>query len=179
MSDGLTSARGLDLDSLVAAIADVHVRMQERASRAVNVSLTLRNWIIGAYIAEYELRGDDRAGYGERVFDAVAERLAERGLERTSARELRRFKHFYETYPQIWESLTPEFADLLPGDRRNIRETASPKFGDDTPYALASMNNQLFVSRYEPLLPSRAEMATFLEEKMAMLASEVALGDEE
>ena len=36
-------------------------------SRAVNISLTLRNWLIGCYIAEYELNGEDRAAYGEKV----------------------------------------------------------------------------------------------------------------
>jgi hypothetical protein len=27
--------------------------------------LTLRNWLIGYYIAEYELQGSDRADYGD------------------------------------------------------------------------------------------------------------------
>ncbi len=30
----------------------------------INVSLTLRNWVIGYYILEYEQRGADRADYG-------------------------------------------------------------------------------------------------------------------
>lgn len=47
----------LSFDRLVAAIQQVHVEMAARASRAVNRSLTLRNWLIGLYIAEYEQRG--------------------------------------------------------------------------------------------------------------------------
>ncbi|HDL86719.1 MAG TPA: cytoplasmic protein, partial [Candidatus Acetothermia bacterium] len=39
--------------------------MAAQAGRAVNISLTMRNWLIGAYIAEYELRGLDRASYGD------------------------------------------------------------------------------------------------------------------
>jgi len=33
-------------------------------------------------------------------------------------------------------------------------------------YALAAMNNQLFVSKYQLVLPSREEIARFLDEKM-------------
>ena len=55
----------LDFESLIGAIADVHRRLQHQATRAINTSLTLRNWLMGAYIHEFELRGKDRAEYGE------------------------------------------------------------------------------------------------------------------
>jgi hypothetical protein len=35
--------------------------LSAQAGRAVNISLTMRNWMIGLYIAEYKLRGADRA----------------------------------------------------------------------------------------------------------------------
>ena len=35
----------------------VHEELAAQAGRAVNLSLTLRNWLIGTYIAEYELSG--------------------------------------------------------------------------------------------------------------------------
>lgn len=55
----------MNFDGLVAAIERTHSALAEQASKAVNVSLTLRNWFIGYYIQEYEQSGTDRAAYGE------------------------------------------------------------------------------------------------------------------
>lgn len=55
----------LDFSHLITAIKAVHESFAAEAGRAVNITLTLRNWLIGAYIAEYELRGSDRAIYGK------------------------------------------------------------------------------------------------------------------
>ena len=57
----------MSFDELVAAIGQAHATLAAQATKAVNISLTLRNWFIGLYIAEYELRGADRAAYGERL----------------------------------------------------------------------------------------------------------------
>ena len=59
----------LTFERLIEAVRDVHEQLRAQAGRAINVSLTLRNWLIGAYIAEYELRGTDRASYGENLLN--------------------------------------------------------------------------------------------------------------
>ena len=51
----------LDFPALVTAIQQLHEHLSAQAGRAVNISLTMRNWMIGLYIAEYKLRGADRA----------------------------------------------------------------------------------------------------------------------
>jgi hypothetical protein len=51
----------LDYGALVAAIGQAHQTAQRHAVQAVNVALTLRNWLIGYHIFEYEQRGSDRA----------------------------------------------------------------------------------------------------------------------
>ena len=61
------SSERMSFDELVAAIGQAHATLAAQATKAVNISLTLRNWFIGLYIAEYELRGADRAAYGERL----------------------------------------------------------------------------------------------------------------
>jgi len=45
---------GFDFDALVSAIRQVHEHLAAQAGKAVNISLTLRNWAIGCYIREYE-----------------------------------------------------------------------------------------------------------------------------
>ena len=67
----------MDFDTLVAAIQQAHDHMVAEASRAVNVSLTLRNWLIGCYIVEYEWHGEDRAKYGESLLGDLARRSSQ------------------------------------------------------------------------------------------------------
>lgn len=95
---------------LTGAIQQVHAELTAQASRAINVSLTLRNWLIGCHIVEYEQEGMDRAQYGESLLDRLADELGKLAIPRTQARELRRYRLFYKTYPQIRETLSPEFS---------------------------------------------------------------------
>lgn len=133
----------LTFDFLVASIREVHDRFAAQAGKAVNISLSLRNWAIGYCIREYEQKGADRAAYGEKLLEKVAARLAQTGLKRVDARELRRYRLFCLSYPQIWETMTPKFKALLhssglPTIRKSLisgstpgavkkRETASPE----------------------------------------------------
>ena len=103
----------LSFDYLVDAVARVHGHMAEQAAKAVNVSLTMRNWLIGCYIREYELEGSDRAKYGEQLMDELSDALFHQGLTRCSRRELYRYRQFYLRYPQIRESLTPQLLRSL------------------------------------------------------------------
>lgn len=108
--------KDLTLSALSEAIHRVDSELAAQAARAVNVSLTLRNWLIGYYIAEYELRGADRAKYGTRLFRQLSAKLKAMGVSRSDERELRRYRKFYQVYPQIRESLTPELEKMIPGD---------------------------------------------------------------
>ncbi|PIX24285.1 MAG: cytoplasmic protein, partial [Deltaproteobacteria bacterium CG_4_8_14_3_um_filter_43_13] len=51
----------LTFNHLVGSILEIHKHLASQARRALNISLTLRNWMIGLYIAEFELRGVDRS----------------------------------------------------------------------------------------------------------------------
>lgn len=123
------SLRVSDFESLVRAIEAAHRQLHQQAVKAVNTALTLRNWLIGSYVQEFELEGLDRAAYGEKLIERLAMRLKECGVPRTGARELRRYRLFFLNYPQIGESLTPELALALPPPRSHtqIRESATPK----------------------------------------------------
>jgi predicted nuclease of restriction endonuclease-like (RecB) superfamily len=103
----------LTFSRLVDSIQSVHKQLAAQASKAVNISLTLRNWLIGCYIREYEQNGADRAKYGELLFERLSEKLEKIEIPRTSARELRRYRLFYSVYPQIRETVSPKFAGSL------------------------------------------------------------------
>ena len=121
--------RLIDFESLVDNIVDINHRLRQQVSKAVNTALTLWNWLIGFYVHEYELRGEDRAKYGERVIDSLAARLNECGVPRSDTRELRRYRLFFLTYPQIRDSLSPELISLIPSTSTvtNNRDSASPE----------------------------------------------------
>ena len=125
------NTHNMDFDALVSAITQVHEHLAAQAGRAVNISLTLRNWAIGCYIREYEQSGADRAKYGETLLDDLAERLRNGGMKRVAARELRRYRQFYLVYPQIWQSATAEFRNMLPHAllqlSASIRESVPPE----------------------------------------------------
>lgn len=103
------SATPGNFDALVSAIVRIHGQSQALAAKAVNTSLTVRNWLIGHRIVAFEQQGKDRAAYGERLLPALAQPLAAAGLKRVDARELRRFRLFYYVYPQIRETLSPDW----------------------------------------------------------------------
>ena len=120
------AAGELDFNQLVAAIRYADAELSAQASRAVNLSLTLRNWLIGCYIAEYELNGEDRAAYGEKVLSELSFRLND--ISNCNRRQLYRYLRFYRLYPQIVATLSPQFQRLLPVSLNSGKVgTASPQ----------------------------------------------------
>jgi hypothetical protein len=105
----------LSFERLVTTIGQAHAELAAQASRAVNASLTLRNWLIGFHIEEYERRGVDRQQYGEKLLDRLSESLIQKGVSRCDRRELYRYRQFYLRYPQIVDALPPQFASQLGG----------------------------------------------------------------
>ena len=112
----------LDFTALVDAIRQVHEHLTAQAGRAVNVSLTLRNWLIGFYIAEFELHGADRAIYGERLLEELSSALRKVHVSSSGRRQLYGFLAFYRAYPQIVRSLPAQFRHLLPTAARPERK---------------------------------------------------------
>lgn len=104
----------MNFDLLVQSISDVHRQLQAQAVRAVNMGLTLRNWLIGGLIVEFEMHGEDRAIYGEKMIPKLAEQLRGRGMAHAHRRDLYRYCDLYRSYPQIVETLSPQLAELLP-----------------------------------------------------------------
>jgi hypothetical protein len=92
---------------LVAAIKGVCESCSTQAVRAVNVSLTLRNWVIGASIHHYELHGQDKANYGEGLFAMPADRLETLKVPNCSKSRLYRYRDFFRLYPQIVATASP------------------------------------------------------------------------
>jgi DUF1016 N-terminal domain len=94
----------MNLHQLIESINQTADYFQREALRQVNSHLTLRNWVIGLYLFEYEQKGQDRAQYGERLYPEIVKRL--KHLKGMSKTQLYRFKDFYLNYPQIFPTVS-------------------------------------------------------------------------
>lgn len=89
------------ISTLVKAIQLAHQEMKGHAVAAVNHSLVLRNWVIGAYIVTFEQQGADRAAYGARLLPTLAADLGGCGVPGCSREMLGRMRLFFRYYPQM------------------------------------------------------------------------------
>ena len=105
------SKEALNFNSLVSLVEQTHLHFQQQAVKAVNVSLTIRNYLIGFYLVEFEQKGEDRAAYGEKLLRSLSDKLSTKGLSETN---LKLARQFYQTYPQIGGLLKSNFLDFLP-----------------------------------------------------------------
>jgi len=109
--------------ALLKAIESANTQMIGRAAAVVNQALVIRNWIIGAYIVEYEQGGADRAKYGAQLLERLAGDLAARSVKGLELRNLRNCRLLYLHYPHIRQTVSAEFSLLPLGSE--IRQTVS------------------------------------------------------
>lgn len=103
-------------DGLVGRIAAASDALREGAMAVVNRSVTARAWLTGCYIVEYEQHGLDRARYGERLLERLAERLEDRGF---SLQNLKNFRRFYLLYPDLAAPVA-RYLETLSGKRQSL-----------------------------------------------------------
>jgi len=102
----------MNFEVLVNTIREAHVALQQSAVKAINRHLTIRNWLIGYYIVEFEQAGEDRATYGSRLLDNIATRLRPTGIKGVTAAELSRYRQFYSSYSQIFGTVSQELSTM-------------------------------------------------------------------
>lgn len=89
-------------NDLTSIIQTTHDAAQSSAVKAINRMQTMRNWLIGYYIVEYEQHGKDRAEYGTKLLKKLEERVNRKGMTTTLFKWARKF---YRLYPQMTDNL--------------------------------------------------------------------------
>lgn len=89
-------------NDLASIVQTTHDAAQSSAVKAINRMQTMRNWLIGYYIVEFEQNGKDRAEYGTQLLKKLEERVDRKGLTTTLFKWARKF---YRLYPQMMENL--------------------------------------------------------------------------
>lgn len=92
----------LSFEQLSGAIETLHDTAYSASLKAVNRFATVRNYIIGFYIVEYEQNGKDRAKYGDKLIKRLAEKIKRKGINETLLKNSRKL---YLVYPQIMDYL--------------------------------------------------------------------------
>ena len=113
----------MDFNELVQTITSVHDELSIRATKAVNFSLTTRNWLIGYYIQEFEQKGSDRASYGDHILQDLSSRLPQG--DGFSYRSLKLYRQFYTVYPQFGQTVFGQNSSPV------IRQTLSAHLSDN------------------------------------------------
>ena len=96
-------------NNLYGAIRLVLETARQSAYKAVNFAMVQAYWQIGRLIVEDEQNGENRAEYGKKVLDGLAERLTADFGKGFDARELRRMRQFYLLFSK-WDAVRPELS---------------------------------------------------------------------
>ena len=92
---GVGMSQEFDFERLVELCWRTHEEARRSASRAIDRSLVVRNWLFGWYIVEYEQSGADRAEYGAQTLKKLSAVLTDAIGRGFSVRYLRQFRRFY------------------------------------------------------------------------------------
>ena len=103
LPDSWQEETSFSFDHLSELVLQLHDSAYSATVKAINRFATIRNYVIGFYIVEYEQHGNDRAKYGDRLLKRLAESVNKRGINETILKNCRRF---YLAYPQIKVYLT-------------------------------------------------------------------------
>ena len=104
------SIQSISFEQLAQKIITVDDSMRGVAVKTINQATTLRNWIIGCYIVEYEQNGSDRAKYGDNLLKSLEKRIGQKGLNVTLF-QLSRL--FYRDYPHSGTLVSANHATAL------------------------------------------------------------------
>ena len=88
----------LSFEQLSQVIDVIHDSAYSASVKAINRFATVRNYLIGFYVVEYEQGGQDRAKYGDKLIKRLVEKINKKGLNETLFKNCRKF---YLTYPHI------------------------------------------------------------------------------
>ena len=89
-------------EELAEVVQTTHDAAQTSAVKAINRMQTMRNWLIGYYIVEFEQHGRDRAEYGTQLMKKLEKKVNRGGINLTLLKASRKF---FLLYPQISENL--------------------------------------------------------------------------
>ena len=146
---------------LTSIIQTTHDAALSSAVKAINRMQTMRNWLIGYYIVEYEQNGKDRAEYGSKLLKKLEERVNRKGISITL---LKNSRSFYLYYPQMVENLVPAISPTV-SDQLVKQEEKSPTVSDQFKTSGKKIISSLSFSHIVELLTLNDPLARYFYEQ--------------
>ncbi|MGE9269808.1 MAG: DUF1016 N-terminal domain-containing protein, partial [Verrucomicrobiales bacterium] len=115
----------MKFEALIDTLRSLDNSLKQQVKSTANIGLTLRNWLVGTYIVEFEQRGEERAVYGERLMPTLAKRLIIPGLNLSN---LKYSKALALAYPQNGQTLSGFLEKAFPPARVPKGQTLSGEF---------------------------------------------------
>jgi len=174
-----------NFEELVNNISRIHEVLQGYASKSVNQFLTLRNWMFGYYIVEYEQNGDDRARYGENLIVNITQKV--KHIKGLTGNQLYICRNFYMRYPYFLRTVSVKLQSIDYEENKILQTVSARSQSYDNPpigiilcsdkndtlvrYSSTGMDDQLFVSKYLVKLPEKKVFENFLKREIQNLSA--------
>jgi len=100
----------MNFQQLLSSIEKAHDKLISQAYNQINYYSTIRNWLIGYFIVEFEQRGEDRAVFGKEVLKNLSKKLSR--IKGMSLTNLKLFRQFYYSYPEIGQTVSDQLDKL-------------------------------------------------------------------
>ena len=146
---------------LTSIIQTTHDAALSSAVKAINRMQTMRNWLIGYYIVEYEQNGKDRAEYGAKLLKKLEERVNRKGISTTL---LKNSRSFYLHYPQMVDNLVPAISPTV-SDQLVKQKGKSPTVSDQFKTSGKKIISSLSFSHIVELLTLNDPLARYFYEQ--------------
>ena len=146
---------------LTSIIQTTHDAALSSTVKAINRMQTMRNWLIGYYIVEYEQHGKDRAEYGAKLLKKLEERVIRKGISTTL---LKNSRSFYLHYPQMVENIVPAISPTVSG-KLVKQEEKSPTVSDQFKTSGKKIISSLSFSHIVELLTLDDPLARYFYEQ--------------
>ena len=111
-------------DNLLTDICNIIENAQKIAIKTVNITLVMRNWLLGQRIASENMDGNRSERYGAGIIEELADKLTNLYGKGFDKRALYRYVKFYQLYPEIVGTVSPQ---SIRTDSDKIMETVSPQ----------------------------------------------------
>ena len=166
LPQGWENETKFSFEHLSELVSKIHNSAFTATMKAVNRFATIRNYVIGFYIVEYEQHGCDRAKYGDRLLKRLAEKVNRRGINETL---LKVSRAFYLNYPHIKtyleeKSATPSHQFMGKSATLSHQSVKSPMLTDKFTTPAEKIISQLSFSHIREIMTEEDPLARFFYE---------------
>jgi len=153
---------------LLNEIKQLLITSREQLQQTVNTTMVQTYWNIGRLIVEDEQSGKERAEYGKKQLETIAETLTKEFGKGFNSRNLRNMRQFYKTFP-IWQSVNAKlswthYVRLIRLENRDAREWYIRESIENN-WSARALDRQISTLYYERLLSSKEKQPVKDESK--------------